>query len=66
MAHADPVILQIGPQKAIFKGFTNFFQNYLIATEVVNINWIPKHVSLEINNKKEENGGALGAKFEPN
>ena len=41
MAHADPFVVQIGPPKnAIPTGFF-FFQNYWIATEVININWIP-------------------------
>ena len=39
MAHADPFVVQIGPQKAIFRGFTNFFfQNYWIAKQVINNN----------------------------
>ena len=41
VAHTDPFVLQIGSQKEFFRGFTNFFQNYWIATEVININWIP-------------------------
>ena len=41
MAHADP-LAQVVPQNkiAIFRDFTNFFHNYYIATQVVDINWI--------------------------
>ena len=41
VAYADPFVVQIGSQKAISRGFTNFLQNYWIATEVINVNWIP-------------------------
>ena len=41
LAYADPFVVQVGPQRAIFRGLTNFFfQNYSIATEVINISWI--------------------------
>ena len=41
MAHADPFVVQIGPEKSIFVNvLPKFFQNYWIATEVININWI--------------------------
>ena len=29
------------PIKQLLRGFTNFFQNYWIETQVININWIP-------------------------
>ena len=29
MAHADPFVVQIGPQKAISRGFTKFFSELL-------------------------------------
>ena len=51
VAHADLLVVQIGPKKSIFRGFTNFFRNYWTATEAININWIPWHISLEINKK---------------
>ena len=42
VAHNDPIFVQIGPQKQCFRGFANFFfQNLKIATQVININWIP-------------------------
>ena len=41
MAYADLFLAQIGPEKAIFvEVLPNVFQNYWIATEVTNINWI--------------------------
>ena len=45
VAHADLFFLsKLGPNISIFKGFTRFFfQNYWIATQVININWIPLH-----------------------
>ena len=39
MAHADPFVVQIRPEKATFvEVLPHFFQNYWIATEVININ----------------------------
>ena len=29
VAHADPFVVQIGVQKAIYRGFTNFFSELL-------------------------------------
>ena len=37
-----------------------FFKNYWIAIEVVNINWIPEHISLETSKKV---GVVLGQNF---
>ena len=38
VAPNDPFFVQIGPKKQIPP---TFFQNYWIATQVININWIP-------------------------
>ena len=39
MAHDDPFVVQIRPEKATFvEVLPHFFQNYWIATEVININ----------------------------
>ena len=42
VAHNDPFFVQIGPNKTIYKRFyqPTFFQNYWIATQFVNTNWI--------------------------
>ena len=68
MAHADPFVVQIGPQKAIFRGFTNFFffritglQNkLLIIIESPNIfHW-------KSTKKRKKVGVVLGTKCGPN
>ena len=42
VAHNDPFFVQIGPNKTINKRFyqPTFFQNYWIATQFINTNWI--------------------------
>ena len=52
VAHNDPFSVQIGSKKQFLRAFTNFFQNHWIATKVININCIPKHIPLEISQKK--------------
>ena len=41
VAHPDLYGVQVGPEKAIVRGFAIIFQNYGIATEAINMNWIP-------------------------
>ena len=67
VAHADPFAVQIGPQKAIFRGFANFFftttglqQKSLILIESPNIfHW-------KSTKKKEIGRGLKGKKSGPN
>ena len=41
VAQNDLFSVQIGSKKTILRGFTSFFQNSWIATEVITINCIP-------------------------
>ena len=36
-----PFLYKLGQKIVIFRGFSNFFQNYWITIKIININWIP-------------------------
>ena len=38
VAHPNLYAVQVGPEKAIVRGFAIIFQNYGIATEAINMN----------------------------
>ena len=50
-----PILAQLlpkyGPRIAIFNNLSVFFQNYNMITQVININWMSQHISLEISKK---------------
>ena len=59
-----PFLCKLDPKKQFLRGFTNFFsQNYWIATQVININWISYYISLEISQKKVKWVWSVGQKL---
>ena len=52
-----------GRRRAIFNNFTDFFQNYNMITQVININSMSQHISLEIS-KKDPQWVELRVKFD--
>ena len=60
-----PFLPKLGRKIVISEVLANFFQKHWIPIKVFNINWIPKHTSLETS-KKNQIGCGLGAKFGPN
>ena len=40
-SHNNPFFVQTKSKKQFLRGFSNFFQSYWIAKQVIKINWIP-------------------------
>ena len=45
-------LCKVSPKMAIFRAFTNFFQNYWIAIKVISINWITYFIGNQQKNPK--------------
>ena len=63
VAHDDPFFVQIGPPKIFLEVLPTFFKNLWIPTQVININSMSQHISLEISQKMESGCGLQGQKL---
>ena len=63
VANDDPFFVQIGPPKIFLEVLPIFFQNFWIPTQVININSMSQHISLEISQKMESGCGLQGQKL---
>ena len=63
IAHADLLVVQIGPKKAIFRGFTRFFSELLDCNKLLILIESPNIFHWKSTTTKKKVGVVLGAKF---